>query len=317
MEREPRVRPGDQPRRPRTPGRPGDPPQQRHRVRAGPDRGDARRPRRWRRVGRRHPPPGTRPGEDRLRRGRRRHDPDGVRLPPRRAGRERRRARPTRSGRPAAPRSTRRRRSTPSAGSTSGSSSTTRTSTWRCGWRRPALAAGSPPDARAIHAYSASLGAGAGRKYARTGWSPRLHAAPLRGDVEPAAGRCGRSPARARSAPASCCSTAPAAGSRAGSRAGGPAPASSAARSAALRCSRSAPARRFGSGAAGASRPASQEARLRPAEQAQRPRPEPLELAVLDLDPAAELMDLLAQLDQRCVLLRELRLGGIAFLGRS
>ena len=43
-EAEPRVRPGDQPRRPRTPGRPGDPPQQRHRVRAGPDRGDARRP---------------------------------------------------------------------------------------------------------------------------------------------------------------------------------------------------------------------------------------------------------------------------------
>ena len=38
---------------------------------------------RRRRVGRRHPPPGTRPDQDRLRRRGRRLDPDGLRPPPR------------------------------------------------------------------------------------------------------------------------------------------------------------------------------------------------------------------------------------------
>ena len=64
-----------------------------------------------------------------------------------------------------------RRPSTRSAASTSGSSSTTRTSTWRCGWRPRAGAAGLAPEARAVHAYSASLGAGSAAKYAHTGWS--------------------------------------------------------------------------------------------------------------------------------------------------
>ena len=53
------------------------------------------------------------------------------------------------------------------------------------------------PGAAAVHAYSQTLGAASGAKYARTGWSPRLHAAPLRGD-EPAARRHARARRRGR-----------------------------------------------------------------------------------------------------------------------
>ena len=110
-------------------------------------------------------------GADRLRRGRRRPDADGLRLPARRAGRGGGRARPRRSARPAARRSTGAPPSRRSAASTSGSSSTTRTSTWRCGWRPRGARCRLAPEARALHAYSPSLGAASAAKYARTGWS--------------------------------------------------------------------------------------------------------------------------------------------------
>ena len=54
---------------------------------------------------------------------------------------------------------------------------------------------------------------------------PRLHAAPLRGDVATRGRPCGRSPARGRSAPASCCWTAPPRGCAGACGAGATAPA--------------------------------------------------------------------------------------------
>ena len=103
-------------------------------CRAALRRGAARRARR----GRRDRSPGCccrkrAPDPDRLGRRRRRPHADGIRLPPWRAGRGCADGRGARSGRPAAPRSTDRAPSRRSAASTSGSSSTTRTSTWRCG----------------------------------------------------------------------------------------------------------------------------------------------------------------------------------------
>ena len=73
------------------------------------------------------------------------------------------------------------------------------------------------PEARALHAYSASLGAGSGRKYAFTGWSRGYMLRRYGVMAAAATRRCGRSPARAQSAPASSCSTGPAAALPAGS----------------------------------------------------------------------------------------------------
>ena len=103
----------------------------------------------------------------------RRPHPDGLRLPQRRAASRgvEARFRPARPDRRrgallAAP------RSRPSAASTSASSSTTRTSTWPCGWSPAGVRCELAPDAAAVHAYSARpRRAASGAKYARTGWS--------------------------------------------------------------------------------------------------------------------------------------------------
>ncbi len=172
----------------RAPGRPADPPQQRRRVRA-----------RFvealldglggRRVGGRGAAPGTRPGADRLRRRGRRPHPDGLRLPARRAARRR-----GRRGHPLGP--------------TGGAALYGRGAFEAVGGfderiflyyedldlaLRMAARGGRcrlAPGATALHAYSASLGAASGRKYARTGWS-RGYMLRRYGVMSARASRCG------------------------------------------------------------------------------------------------------------------------------
>ena len=59
-------------------------------------------------------------------------------------------------------------------------------------------------EARALHAYSASLGAASGDKYARTGWSRGYMLRRYGVMSKPRDAACACSPPRARSAPASC-----------------------------------------------------------------------------------------------------------------
>ena len=80
--------------------------------------------------------------------------------------------------------------------------------------RRRRAAAGWRRARAALHAYSASLGAGSGAKYARTGWSRGYMLRRYGVMAPPARRRCGCSRPRARSAPASCSATAPRKGLR-------------------------------------------------------------------------------------------------------
>ena len=176
-------------------------------------------------VRRRSAGAGTRAGADRLRRRGRRPHADGLRLPARRADSRPPRTPSTRSARPAAPRSTGARRSRRSAASTSASSSTTRTSTWRCGWPRPARSAGSPLRRGRCTPTRPASAPRAAAKFARTGWSRGYMLRRYGVMSQPAPWHCGRSPARARSAPARCCSTAAPPAPAAGCAAGGTAPA--------------------------------------------------------------------------------------------
>ena len=115
--------------------------------------------------------------------------------------------------------------SAPSTASTSASSSTTRTSTWRCACAPPAGAASRRPT-RAPYTPTRPASAPAAPRStpAPAGAAATCCAATASCAIR--ASPCGCSPWRERSAPASCCATAPRRGSEDGCAAGGTAAAS-------------------------------------------------------------------------------------------